>query len=73
MTLWPKILIGVAAGAIASGADIRDKLGLVGPNSWQKRQTLAICERADPTFVPFIASEQNNCFNRMRNASRLRH
>jgi hypothetical protein len=65
-----KALLGAAAVAVAGAASFPNELGALylGPTSWQKREALSICQRANATFVRFLASDRDNCYSLLRNA-----
>ncbi len=71
MKLWHKILLGAAAVGVASAASIPGEFGFA-PATWQQRQALSICQQTNSTFIPFLPSERESCYTRMRNVMGLR-
>jgi hypothetical protein len=70
MKLRSKILLGVAAVAMASAASFPNELGAfyLGPTSWHQREALNMCQQTNSTFISFLASDRDNCYSRLRNA-----
>lgn len=70
MKLRYKVLLGVAAVAVASAASFPNELGALylGPTSWQKREALTLCQQTNSTFIRFLASDRENCYSRLRTA-----
>ena len=66
-----KVLFGVAAVAVASAASFPNEFGL-GPTSWQQREALSLCQQTNSTFVRFLPSDRESCYNRMRTAVGVR-
>jgi hypothetical protein len=74
MKFRSKVLLGVAAVAMATAASFPNELGAfyLGPTSWQKRQALSVCQQTNSTFISFLTSDRDNCFSRMRTAVEVR-
>ncbi len=71
MKLRYKVVLGVAAVAIASAASFPNEFGL-SPGNWQQREALSMCQRTNSSFVRFLASDRDNCYSRMRTAIEVR-
>ena len=71
MKLRYKVLLGVAAVAVASAASFPNEFGL-GPTSWQQRAALSMCQQTNSTFVRWLASDRENCYSRMRSVVGVR-
>jgi hypothetical protein len=69
MRFIPKILLGVAAIAIATAASFPHGLAVLyfgaAPQDIRQAEALKLCG-ADPSFVRFIASERDECYRQMR-------
>ncbi len=68
MRLRYKIVLGVAAIAVASAASFPNEIGAFyfGPTSWQKREALSLCQQTNSTFIRFLASDRESCYSRLR-------
>ncbi|MGE5271989.1 MAG: hypothetical protein ACM3JG_20205 [Thiohalocapsa sp.] len=71
MKLRYKVVLGVTAVAVASAASFPNEFGL-SPTSWRQREALTMCQRANSTFVRFLASDRDSCYSRMRTAIEIR-
>jgi hypothetical protein len=67
MKLRYKVLLGVAAIAVASAASFPNEFGL-SATTWRQREALSLCQQTNSTFISFLASDRENCYSRLRTA-----
>jgi hypothetical protein len=71
MKLINKILFGAAALLTASAASFPHGIsdiyvGGTHPQDMHKREALKICQEENMSFVPFLASDREECYRQMR-------
>ena len=70
MKLISKIALGVVAVVVATAASFPSELGDlyrgIHPNDLRKREALDSCATRNPSFIRFLASDRETCYQQMR-------
>jgi hypothetical protein len=69
MQLVQKLLFGAAALVTATAATFPHEIGAylgTYPQDVLKREALKICQENNPSFVRFLASDREQCYQQMR-------